>query len=281
MRVIDEHVIHPDQAFRLLSFEIDGSLGERHRHAALELTWIERGAGVRFVGDSAAPFESGDLVLLGSNLPHAWASSGPPHPGALKATVIQFPPHLLTQLVLPELATLRPLAARAGKGLRVTGQTQTRVTARLSRLPQAAPLGRLAGLFDILQELAGGDADLSTIAASTLRPPGHDPQRDRRIDRVIAWIHLHLDEDLSLGDAADVAHVSKAAFSRFFRRETGKTYSDYVNDIRCSEACVRLRQTADPVALIASACGFATLSHFNRQFQTRVGCTPREYRRRR
>lgn len=137
MRVIDEHVIHPDQAFRLLSFEIDGSLGERHRHAALELTWIERGAGVRFVGDSAAPFESGDLVLLGSNLPHAWASSGPPHPGALKATVIQFPPHLLTQLVLPELATLRPLAARAGKGLRVTGQTQTRVTARLSRLPQS------------------------------------------------------------------------------------------------------------------------------------------------
>jgi AraC-like DNA-binding protein len=280
MRATEEHVTHPDQAFKLLRFETDGSPGERHRHSALELTWIERGAGVRFVGDSAAPFEDGDLVLLGSDLPHLWVSSGPRRAGAVKATVIQFPPELLTQPVLPELSSLRPLAARAGQGLQITGPTRARVTERLMALPDAAPLGRLAGLIEILQQLANGGADLGAVATSPLRHAAHAAVRDRRIDRVIAWIHQHLGAELTVDDAAAVAHVSPAAFSRFFHRETGKTYTRYVNDLRCSEACVRLRQTALPIATIAADCGFRTLSHFNRQFQARVGSTPRGYRQR-
>jgi AraC-like DNA-binding protein len=83
---------------------------------------------------------------------------------------------------------------------------------------------------------------------------------------------------LNVHDAARVAHVSPAAFSRFFRRETGKTWSDYVNDVRCSEACVALRQSDKPVAHIALDCGYRTLSHFNRAFRARLGVTPSAYR---
>ena len=75
MRAIQEHITHPDQSFRFLRFEVDAFGGGRHRHRQLELTWVERGAGVRFVGDSAEPFADGDLVLLGANVPHTWIST--------------------------------------------------------------------------------------------------------------------------------------------------------------------------------------------------------------
>ena len=75
MKVSKEHVTHPNQSFRLIELELAAFRGERHRHRQLELTWIEQGAGLRFVGDSVQPFESGDLVLLGPQLPHAWVSA--------------------------------------------------------------------------------------------------------------------------------------------------------------------------------------------------------------
>lgn len=73
---------------------------------------------------------------------------------------------------------------------------------------------------------------------------------------------------------------SPAAFSRFFQRETGKTYTQYVNDLRCAEACVLLREPTLPVATIAADCGFRTSSHFNREFRARMKTTPRAWRQR-
>ena len=94
MKVSKEHVTHPNQSFRLIELELAAFRGERHRHRQLELTWIEQGAGLRFVGDSVQPFESGDLVLLGPQLPHAWVSAAEQTGQRHAATVLQFGPEL-------------------------------------------------------------------------------------------------------------------------------------------------------------------------------------------
>ena len=119
MKVTQEHVSHPDQSFRYLRFETPRFEGEPHRHHHLELTWIEAGTGLRFVGDSVAPFAAGDLVLLGADTPHCWVSSRGRSGGA--ATVLQFTPELFAQPSLPELARIASLAQKSGVGLRVTG----------------------------------------------------------------------------------------------------------------------------------------------------------------
>jgi AraC-like DNA-binding protein len=79
-------------------------------------------------------------------------------------------------------------------------------------------------------------------------------------------------------EAAAVAHVSPAAFGRFFRREVGKTFTAYVNDARCGWAALRLIQSREPIAQIAQACGFPTLSNFGEQFRRRYGMAPRDFR---
>lgn len=282
MRVSEEQVSHPDRTFRFLHFEIDAFRGERHRHRQLELTWIEAGVGLRFVGDDASPFAAGDLVLLGSNVAHSWVSSkrrGSAPPAA--ATVVQFAPELLSLPQLPELSHLGPLAARARYGLAIAGPSRALIVDVLVRMRTASAIARLAGWVEILGLLDAYQRDFRTLASRPSRGPpfpATDPPETRRIDQTLDWIRRHLARELTVAEAARIAHVTPAAFSRYFRREVGKTFTHYVNDVRCSEACLMLRLGGRPVAAVARECGYTTLSHFNRQFRLRHGMTPREFR---
>ncbi|SFU52379.1 helix-turn-helix domain-containing protein [Pseudoduganella namucuonensis] len=277
MKVTNEHVTHPDQAFRYIRFTCDPLPGKWHRHRQLELTWIENGSGIRYVGDDASPYADGDLALIGANLPHIW-DVDQPDVYAIEVTVIQFAPELLELAALPELGALRAVIDGAQLGLRIDGRCRGEVTRLLAGMRELNPLMRLSAFIALLAALAEHAADLHPIAASPVRDAAR-PERDRRVERVVEWIHTHLGGPLRVEDAAALACVTPAAFSRFFRRETGKPFSRYVSDVRCSAACLRLTRGAAPVALIAEQCGYATLSNFNRQFLARMGMTPRAFRR--
>ncbi|MFM7531938.1 MAG: helix-turn-helix domain-containing protein [Rubrivivax sp.] len=280
MRVIQEHVTHPDAAFRFLSLELPTFGGPRHRHDEVELTWVVRGRGVRVVGDSTEPFEDDDLVLLGPQVPHLWAGQAPAGEPPFRARVLQFPLALLASPLWPELRPARPLMERARRGLRVTGQAHAPVAVALQAMEAADPLQRLSLFVLVVRALTLHARSLRPLSAAVVRGHSADGGSGQaRIDRVIGWIHAHLSEPLRVEEAARVAHITPAAFSRFFRRETGKTWSTYLNDLRCSEAAVRLRQGSRPVATIAHECGYPTLSHFNRAFAARFHLTPSRYRR--
>jgi AraC-like DNA-binding protein len=279
VKIISEPISHPRHAFRFLRFEIPAFRGEPHRHRHLELTWIESGDGLRFVGDRVEPFEPGDLVLVGSETPHCWISS--PGSGTSIATVAQFAPDFLHQPGFPELASIAPLAERAAFGLAIRGDVHARATELLRRMRVSSDLGRLAGLVAMLDLLIAQEHDLHAIAHSPMRAPhgrGSAPP-PRRVDRVIGWIHRELGHELTVADAARIARISAGSFSRYFHKAVGRTFTQYVNDVRCSEASVRLRRSDKSVAMIAAECGFETMSHFNRQFRLRMGATPRAYRR--
>jgi AraC-like DNA-binding protein len=277
MRILKERITHPARSFRLQRFERDRFRAPRHRHRHFELTWIEQGVGIRFVGDSVAPFAAGDLILIGADLPHTWVSAHT-GTGSSIATVMQFPIEMAQHSAFPELAQVRSWAAQAQRGLRITGGCAGEITRVLGALVAADSVAGLAGFVEILGWLGRCPGDLAPIAAAApagARQSGDEP----RIDRVTEWVAQHMRRELRVAEGARLAGVSPAAFSRFFRREVGKPFSTYVNDVRCAEACLKLRQLRMPIALIAEQCGFRSLSHFNRQFRRRIGRTPRQYRR--
>lgn len=277
MRIAREAVHHPEGSLRCMDLQLPAFRGGLHRHAHLELTWIRRGQGLRWVGDSVEPFFDDDLVLVGSETAHLWASRGGPATPGCAATVLQFPPDWLRRAGLPELAAAAPLFVQAAAGLQVQGRTQAEVLRRLGLLPAASALGRIALFVDVLDALVAGTADLRALSARPAAVP-HAPGGERRIDRVLSWIESRLAGELRVDDAAAVAHVSPAAFGRFFRREVGRSFTEYVNDARCSWAALQLTQGREPVAQVAQACGFPTLSNFGEQFRRRYGMTPREFR---
>jgi len=283
LQVNKEHVTHPDRSLRFLRFELDAFRLPRHVHRHLELTWIECGVGLRLVGDDASGFAAGDLVLLGPHVPHTWVTTGGRQRPRPTATVLQFEPAWLVGSTWPELARASPLVDAARRGLRITGRCAKEVSRTLAELRDADDYERLAGLVRIVGSLLRHRRDLTPIAsrpARDARDAGGSltDAAPRRVDRVIDWLQRHIADELKVADAARLAHVTPAAFSRWFRREVGKTFTQYINDLRFGAACVQLRQSDAPVARVAQDCGYATLSHFNRQFRLRAGMTPREYR---
>ena len=73
--------------------------------------------------------------------------------------------------------------------------------------------------------------------------------------------------------------MSESNFCKFFKKATGKTYSDYLNEIRINEASRLLLQSEKTISQIAFECGFETLSYFNRVFITKKKKTPSHYRK--
>ena len=292
MKIFREAVRHPDESLRLLHLELPTFEGGLHRHTHAELTWIERGQGLRWVSDSVEPFFDGDLVLVGGEVAHLWASRGPQPAAGCAATVLQFKPDWAARTGLPELAGVSPLLLRATLGLEIRGDTRLEVQRGLLRLRQATAARRVAAMVDLLATLMEGASDLRELSTriSAGAPaadgpvdgpvgiPANGSAGGQRVDRVLNWIEEHLAEDLRVEDAAAVAHVSAAAFGRFFRREVGKSFTEYVNDARCGWAALQLIQGRDPIAHIAQSCGFSTLSHFGEQFRRRYRLAPRAFR---
>jgi AraC-like DNA-binding protein len=281
MRIAREPIHHAGESLRCMHLALPAFQGSLHRHGHFELTWIQRGQGLRWVSDSVEPFFDGDVVLVGSEAPHLWASRGVQSEKECLATVLQFPPDWLARCGLPELQALAPLLAQAAAGAQVQGRTCAEVQGLLARLPGASVQRRLAVFIEVLATLLEGAADLRALSAPLPAPcavalrAGPSPQR---VDRVLNWIESHLADELTVDAAAALAHVSPAAFGRFFRREVGKSFTAYVNDARCGWAALRLIQGAEPVAQIAQTCGFSTLSNFGEQFRRRYGMPPREFR---
>jgi AraC-like DNA-binding protein len=276
MKIAREPIHRAEESLRCMHLALPAFRGSLHRHGHVELTWIERGQGLRWVGHGVEPFFDGDLVLVGSETPHLWASQGAQSPQGCAATVLQFPPDWPQRSGLPELRAVAPLLARAATGVEVQGRTRVEVQGLLGRLRGATPQRRVAVVIDVLGCLLDGTADLRALSATV--PAARPGPSGQRIDRVLNWIESHLADALTVDAAAAVAHVSPAAFGRFFRREVGKSFTTYVNDARCGWAALRLIQGREPIADVAESCGFPTLSNFGEQFRRRYGMTPRDFR---
>jgi AraC-like DNA-binding protein len=78
---------------------------------------------------------------------------------------------------------------------------------------------------------------------------------------------------------ADLIYLTESNFCKFFKKATGKTYSDYLNELRINEACRLLVQTEKSINQISFECGFETLSYFNRVFLSKKEITPSLFRK--
>ncbi len=267
-----------------------------HFHAEYELTYIESSSGTRFVGDSIQPYSRGDLVLIGPNLPHTWASEDLPDTSAIssadprheaaqhRAVVVLFHPRLFeSQMIdMPELGDIRRLLRASSRGLRILPPAAAEIAWLLHDLPEAGRLDRLIRLLQVLARISQVKDDfLQPLASQGFAPvSGAAGEADvARIDAVLRLIHTRFrDAELTQADLAAAAYMTPAGFARFFKRVTGTTCTRYLIDRRISYACELLIETDMPILNICHESGFGGLSNFNRQFRKCKSCTPRDFR---
>jgi len=283
MKPINVKVNKPDRSsFKYKQISLDSLEFNWHYHPEFELMLMHNSKGKRFIGDSIAYYDYGDLFFIGPNLPHTWyAPSDNNKKGQLhQAILIQFPENLAGLNIgeVPELSSLQQLFRKATLGLQIHGSTRSDAANMMKEMYRLTGLDRLLLLLKVLQRLSEANPEEVSTVSSVEFTRKFQPDEQSRIDRVCTFINESYRQKLRLEDASAIANMSATAFSRFFKRSTGKTFINYVNDLRIGRACKLLIDSELSVGEICYEVGFNNLSNFNRRFCERHGCTPRAYR---
>lgn len=279
MRPLLEHLpTSPDSSWSMLNRRLDDAIPfEWHHHPEFELTLTLNSRGQRFVGNHVADYDHGDLVLIGPNLPHTWASREKidqvqPH----VALVFWFRKDWIEGLAegAVELAPVIRLIRSAATGLAFDTALGRALVADFEGMFSRPPVGRLTGLLNILARLA---EDKSGQPLSTVVPLNVEGDRSR-IDRVLTYLYSHYHKPIRMEQIAEIAALSESGLHRMFKKHTQVSISDYLIGLRVGEACARLSSTTQPIRHIAADVGYSSLANFNRQFLRLRGMTPRVYR---
>ncbi|QEC51055.1 AraC-like DNA-binding protein [Anseongella ginsenosidimutans] len=253
-----------------------------HYHPELELHYVIRGEGLRFIGDNISNFTAGELILLGENLPHKW-TAGEKKPGdgkddAFEVIVIHFRPDCLGRdlLMLPESILIRKLFEKAGKGMLFGGESRTRLANLMYSALKAEGLDRLIVLLSMLKLMAES-AGYEHIASAHAFSPSNESDI-LRLNKIHEYTLANYRKEISLEEIAALSHLSVTSFCRYFKLMTRKTYLDFLTEIRISHACRLLIEDKLATGVICYECGFHNLSNFFRHFKKVTGLTPLKYK---
>jgi len=264
---------------RCLDHGFPNPLVRWHYHEEYELHLIVATSGKVFVGDHIGHFAPGQLVLTGPRLPHNWISTdAPPEGVALRDRVIQFGHEPIEQAAqqIAELRELLPLLERSRHGIEFFGLSDVAFD-HFERVKSRRGLARLAAFCEFMVLLARC-TDYRLLSSVQLQS-FDDDESLARINAVVSYISEHCTEPLALADVCRRFRMTESRFSRFFRRATGNTFTDFVNRMRISKACQLLMDTDRYVTNICYDVGFNNVANFNRRFLEIKGMTPTDFRR--
>jgi AraC-like DNA-binding protein len=254
-----------------------------HQHPQWQLTFISEGKGQLLVGDYIGRFEPGDMYLFSANMPHVFRSDAeyfdPEGKSRSLGLTLFYDFQALGKSLseLEEFAALQHWTQRTRGCFKVEGETKSIVGETLLKMDVQVGLDRFLSALGILQHLQQPD-DLQVLNKMI-------PQKDftetegKKMGSVMSYILAKSKDDITLDEMAGIAHLSKEAFCRFFKQRTGKTFTEFLAQVRIHQACQLLQESDDSISGIAYQSGFRNLSYFNRTFKKFRGETPKEYRR--
>ena len=249
-----------------------------HFHPELELVFVNGGSGKRHVGNHLSYYYGGDLILIGSNLPHYGFTNR--LSGNHSETVVQMKRDFLGEVFFktPEMQSIAQLFKRAKSGISFNGETKEKIGFRLESLTDFGPTKRLIEFLSILQDLALSEEYQLLNAEEYLFEV--QQQDNDRADIIYGYVRQHFQSHISLGEIAEQVSMTEPSFCRFFKKlSAGKTFTQFVNEFRVIHACKLLVEETSSITEICFACGFNNFSHFSRFFRQVTGKSPSQYRK--
>lgn len=251
-----------------------------HFHQEIEIVAIQGSHGICIIDGQLERFQPGDVFLIASKSAHSFINRESDSLGSdwTRYVVAQFSPGFLGNNLsdCPEFAPIRELL-REKTSFVLLGGLRKSVEKKMRSLRNLAPSNGLLLLLETLNEMALHRDLLRNFSKTQLGQASLDHDVER-LARVHQFIHDHCTEDLTLAAVAECACMAPTSFSRYFRHQTGKTFQEYLAEVRILEVCSRLVLSDEPVTSICYSSGFNNLSNFNRQFKRVNGCTPSEFR---
>lgn len=247
-----------------------------HYHPEVELVFVNGGTGKRQIGSHISYYTDGDLILIGSNLPHCGFTDD--HTGNKNETVIQMRPDFLGDvfMALPETKNIYRLFERAKGGIAFGEETKKALGDKIETMETMPALERLLTMVSILNELEHAkDYKILNAQGFALETQLQD---NDRINMVFNHVKDNFREVIELEAMADMASMTVPSFCRYFKKVTNKTFTRFVNEYRIVHACKLLAEKQISIADVCYESGFNNFSHFNKSFKEFTGKSASHYR---
>jgi len=253
-----------------------------HYHEEFEIVLCDGGFGKKVIGNHTSEYKEGDIILIGSKLPH-WFSADEIFYTNGKFTlpasiVIQFRLDSFGESFfdLVEMNPVKSLLEKAKFGLEFHGNTKEQINKIIKENIHKTSLEKFLSLFEILQLMAKSKEQqmLSEIGME-----GISKKDSERMSIIFDQILKNFKDSISIEDLSQKVSLSKAAFCRYFKARTQKTFIEYLMEVRINHACKLLKETEMSVLEICYESGYNNLSNFNRQFLKLTKQNPKAFRK--
>jgi AraC-like DNA-binding protein len=253
-----------------------------HYHEEFEINFIRNAAGSqRIVGDHVGEISDLELVLVGPNLPHGWFTHHC-QSKEIEEITIQFHRDFLDTFFLQrsQLSFLKRLFEDASRGILFSNTTAEQLTERITSLDQKQGFASVLEFMSILHDLSTARNMRMLSNASFVHKAESMRYSNRTIQQALQYIQQNFGQAVTLEEVAEFLDIPVAPFGRFFKKHTGNTFKDVLNEVRLGHASRLLIDTNLSVNEIAYKCGFNNLSYFNRLFKMKKHYTPKAFRER-
>lgn len=254
-----------------------------HYHPAIEIMYITRGIGTRFVGDCIEQYEEGDVCMIGPNLPHEWRNDDAyfDKESGLRATCIClffkreiFEPNFIR---LPEMNNIRDLIERSRRGLKFTGKSKLEITRFIRSSVNDVGVRKVTNFLTLLELMATStEYELLASVGFTNSVNSEDFER---FNKVYKFLVKNFATSIRLEEVSTLVGLTPTAFCRYFKERTKKTFVEYLNEMRIGYSKKLLLENKMKISTISGEVGFPNLSNFISQFKKVTGMSPSQFQK--
>lgn len=245
-----------------------------HFHPEIELVYINAHKGIRHVGDHLSTYTDGDLVLIGSGIPHL--NFDYQSEGDYDMIVVHMRSDFLSKVIsqAPEYNDIRQLLELATYGISFSELSKRAIGGRLVSLSSKSGFSQFLELLHIFQELSN-DRDKNILHSLPYKEEFRKREQDR-LKALYAFIDLNYARRISVKEASQLCHLSEEAFCRFFKKMTKLTFTEFLNHYRISQS-KRLLTIGESVTDTAFSSGYESIYYYSKVFKRITGMTPTQF----
>ncbi|WP_296385814.1 AraC family transcriptional regulator [Winogradskyella sp.] len=273
MKVLPFVVPKPEKGGLIYQVDkVDVFYDKLHQHEEIQLSFIVEGEGTLIVGDTINNYTTGDVLVIGSNLPHVFKSDSESYMQSHMLTLF-FTEQSFGRLFfnLEELNEVQSFFDRSKYGFKLNSNLEE-LRALFLQLKKTSKINRFIILLQLLNRMV--ESDYTSLSSFVYDKKYSNIEGDR-MRNVFEFTFNYYANDITLNEISKVANMTKTAFCKYFKKRTNKTYIQFLNEFRIEKAVNLLKEKSDySIAEIAFMSGFRNISNFNRIFKRIKDKTP-------
>lgn len=247
-----------------------------HQHDEIQISFIKKGNGTLIAGDRISSYTDNDIIIIGSNLPHAFKSE-PKSKIDSKMLSLFFTETSFGNSFfdLHEFTEVHSFFSKSLQGLLVKSN-KIEIIEHFKKLKKSSKLERFILLLQILNLITKSKTE---PLSNFVYRKNYSDLEGKKMRDVFEYTIENYHKNIYLKDIANVANMTKNAFCKYFKRHTNKTYISFLTELRIENACKLIRSKEEiAIAEIAYKVGFQNISNFNRKFKEIKKVTPMKYK---